>query len=819
VENTIEKKEQDNMETTFKSPQHKDETLEATKSMEDSKDTMLGSSRPLEHGLEKGCGILPESFQAELDSLNPEQRQAVTAHDGPCLVSASAGTGKTRVLTMRYAYLFYKGYGRPGEILAVTFTNRAAQEMRERIQKWIPVNHPAALWLGTFHNLSWRILRTHASAMGFPAQPSLLDAYDRLQLVRKILKGENNKKQTPQEILWAIEQWKQKAILPQDLEKKPLQGFNEATYRKIYGIYQEQLTQMNHVDFDDLLIYPLGFLEKNEEVRQMYQRKFRYILVDEYQDVNRAQYMWLKALMNPEDNFFCVGDDDQAIYGWRGADVENILRFPKDFPKAQLIQLEVNYRSSESILTAASSLIGYNKNRYAKVLRSAKAKGDAVIVQSFWDGKEEAHFIAETLKTIPTDRESVAILVRASFQTREFEERFALQKIPYRILGGQRFYDRQEIRDILAYLKIVAVPTDNIAFERALNMPKKGLGPAVVGILYDIARSASCSLLEALAIAQERQDLFRPSAFRALSSFFHQVRYWSVQKDILPLPQLIEQILEESGYYAMLKQDASAQSEGRLENLKELIKSTVDFASLSEFLEHVGLIADPQLKDASVPCVVLLTLHGAKGLEFDTVFLPGWEENIFPNPRCLKESPLKGLEEERRLAYVGMTRARKRVWITFAWNRRLPQGWVESVPSRFIEELPKDGQSVHWVTDNRGVARDMRDRSRAQYAAGLDDSVRHSQKKDFHSGYPSSPGMNRKKIPYGPDSSFKQSLDNPYVGGNENKLSLKRGSQVQHAIFGIGSVENVFPDYVQVFFATHGSKKIISRFLQMITPQ
>ncbi|MBI2707133.1 MAG: UvrD-helicase domain-containing protein [Proteobacteria bacterium] len=623
-------------------------------------------------------------------SLNPAQRQAVETTEGPLLVLAGAGTGKTRVLTTRLAAILLSRKAWPSQVLAVTFTNKAAHEMRERVAHLI--GGPAeGLWLGTFHSICVRILRRHAELLGLQSSFTILDTDDQLRLIKQIIKAEeiDEKKFAPRVLASCISRWKDRALPPakvttpaSDLEKIALH---------VYRFYQDRLKVLNAVDFGDLILLCLKLFTDHSDVLAQYTTQFQYILVDEYQDTNVAQYLWLRLLAQGTGNICCVGDDDQSIYGWRGAEVGNILRFEKDFPGATIIRLEQNYRSNAHILGAASSLIAQNAGRFGKTLWTDADGGEKVHVQGVWDGEEEARLIGDKVEDLQRKGQSLnqmAILVRAGFQTREFEERFLTLGIPYRVIGGLRFYERLEIRDALAYMRIVVQPNDSLAFERIMNTPKRGIGTSTLQTLHQYARYEEVSLPEATLRLMETDEL-RGKAKTALQGLFYDIGRWRQQMTVLPPGDLARIILDESGYTGMWQADRSPEAPGRLENLKEFVNALEEFESLPAFLDHVSLVME-NITNTSAEMVSIMTLHSAKGLEFNTVFLTGWEEGLFPHQRALGETGEAGLEEERRLAYVGLTRARERAIITFAANRRIHNQWQSSVPSRFIEELPLD---------------------------------------------------------------------------------------------------------------------------------
>ncbi len=689
---------------------------------------------------------------AYLAGLNPEQRLAVETLDGPVLVLAGAGTGKTRVLTVRIAHILSLGRARPSEILAVTFTNKAAREMKARVGDIVGHVVEGMPWLGTFHSIGVKILRRHAELVGLKPDFTILDVDDQIRLLKQLLEAENiDEKRWPARVLaMMIDGWKNRGLTPEQVPSGEAAAFANGKGLKLYRAFQERLKILNAADFGDLLLENIRLFREQPEVLRQYQSRFKFILVDEYQDTNVAQYLWLRLLAQrtsaqftsprrgevaarsaagegswelqndpsaegpspqpsplrgegardsvpenlrlpqPPKNICCVGDDDQSIYGWRGAEVDNILRFEHDFPGATVIRLERNYRSTGHILAAASHLIAHNEGRLGKTLRTDDEPGEKVGVTGSWDSEEEARAVGEEIEQLQRGGHSlneIAILVRASFQMREFEDRFVTLGLPYRVIGGPRFYERAEIRDALAYLRVVNSPADDLAFERIVNVPKRGLGDATVQLLHDHARKRRVPLTEA-ARAVIATDELKPKPRGALRGVIESIDRWRAQREALPHTELAEIILDESGYTEMWQKDRSADAAGRLENLKELIRSMDEFENLQGFLEHISLVMDNE-KAAEADAVNIMTLHSAKGLEFDTVFLPGWEEGVFPNQRTLDDQGRAGLEEERRLAHVGLTRARKRAKIYFATNRRMHGLWQTNIPSRFLDELPE----------------------------------------------------------------------------------------------------------------------------------
>ena len=684
-----------------------------------------------------------------LADLNPEQREAVATLDGPVLVLAGAGTGKTRVLTTRIAHILNLGRARPAEILAVTFTNKAAREMKDRVGQMVGQIVEGMPWLGTFHSIGVKILRRHAELVGLKNNFTILDVDDQIRVIKMLLEAEKlDEKRWPARVFAAIlDGWKNRGLTPDQVPAGEAAGFANDKGKKLYVAYQERLKTLNAADFGDLLLENIRLFRQNADVLRSFQERFKFILVDEYQDTNVAQYLWLKLLaqttssntvlspsspgrdevaspgdprladlredvdarhkaghdesvgipvMRPPKNICCVGDDDQSIYGWRGAEVDNILRYEHDFPGAKVIRLERNYRSTGHILAAASQLIAHNEGRLGKTLRTEDELGEKVQVTGAWDSEEEARAIGEEIEQLQREArergedhplDEIAILVRASFQMREFEDRFIQLGLPYRVIGGPRFYERAEIRDALAYLRVIAQPADDLAFERIVNVPKRGLGDATLQMLHDYARKKRIPLTEAAA-ALSATDEMKPKPRLALRDLMAAFERWRAKKDSMPHTELAEIVLDESGYTDMWQKDRSADAAGRLENLKELIRSMEEFENLQGFLEHISLVMDREGAEAE-QAVNIMTLHSAKGLEFDCVFLPGWEEGLFPHQRSLDESGRAGLEEERRLAHVGLTRARKLAKIYFATNRRIHGMWTSTVPSRFLDELPE----------------------------------------------------------------------------------------------------------------------------------
>jgi DNA helicase-2/ATP-dependent DNA helicase PcrA len=624
--------------------------------------------------------------------LNAEQRRAVEALDGPVLVLAGAGVGKTRVLTTRVAHLIASGRAKGHEILAVTFTNKAASELRERVGVLIGA-FDGLPWMGTFHSIGAKILRRHAELVGLKPNFTILDSDDQMRLIKQVLRSHNvdDKRWPARALAGQIDQWKNRGLDPTRVPVAEAAAFANGLGVTLYKSYQERLKTLNAADFGDLLLDCLRLFREHEEILLSYQKSLRYLLVDEYQDTNVVQYLWLRLLAQYHKNVCCVGDDDQSIYGWRGADVENILRFEHDFPGATVIRLEQNYRSTGQILAVAAGLIAHNRNRLGKTLFTDAIDGEKPTVVGVGDSSEEARLIGDEIEAAQRTGVSLAdmaILVRASFQMREFEERFIEIGVPYRVVGGPRFYERAEIRDALAYLRCVFQPDDDLAFERIYNLPRRGLGEATLALLHSHGRRAGISLLRAARQLIESEELkARPR--QILRGLLKEFDRWSAQVDSVPHDELAQIILEESGVIAMWKAERTADAEGRLENLKELVRSMGEFPDLGAFLEHVSLVMEVESAEGTAK-VSLMTLHAAKGLEFEIVFLPGWEEGLFPHQRSLDENGAAGLEEERRLAYVGLTRARRKAAIYHAANRRVRGLWQSSRESRFLSELPED---------------------------------------------------------------------------------------------------------------------------------
>jgi DNA helicase-2/ATP-dependent DNA helicase PcrA len=846
-----------------------------------------------------------------LAGLNPEQREAVETLDGPVLVLAGAGTGKTRVLTCRIAHILSQGRAWPGEILSVTFTNKAAREMKLRLGQMLGQAVEGMPWLGTFHSIGGRILRTHAELVQLKSNFTVLDVDDQVRLLKQLLQAENiDDKRWPARMLAGlIDGWKNRGLTPSQVPPGEAAVFGNGKGGKLYASYQERLKILNAADFGDLLLENIRLFREHPDVLRQYQGRFKFILVDEYQDTNVAQYLWLRLLAqapskpgvalssiipghagspviparadspvipgrledaNPESgdkedsprdsgsapparpgmtsqpplkNICCVGDDDQSIYGWRGAEVDNILRFEHDFPGAKVIRLERNYRSTGHILAAASHLIAHNEGRLGKTLRTEDVDGEKVTVTGSWDSEEEARAIGEEIEELQragNKLNDIAILVRASFQMREFEDRFVTLGLPYRVIGGPRFYERAEIRDALAYLRVINSSADDLAFERIVNVPKRGLGDATVQMLHDHARKRRMPLFEAARAVVETDEL-KPKARGSLRDLILHFDRWRAQREVTSHTELAEIVLDESGYTEMWQKDRSADAAGRLENLKELVRSMEEFENLQGFLEHISLVMDRD-GGADDDAVSLMTLHSAKGLEFDNVFLPGWEEGLFPSQRTLDEQGRAGLEEERRLAHVGITRARRRAKLYFATNRRIHGTWSTTIPSRFLDELPAPNVEITESKGGSGWG------GSSGYGPSRFDNV-----ESFGSSY-STPGWQRAQANRARNQSGRNGQAGGQAGGGFNEsqspFSSSRGDahgsgfrnkrgpmtiegeliakstgtvsefslddRVFHQKFGYGHVVKIDGNKLTIAFEKAGEKKVVDSFVERV---
>jgi len=832
-----------------------------------------------------------------LAGLNPEQREAVETLEGPVLVLAGAGTGKTRVLTCRIAHILSQGRARPGEILSVTFTNKAAREMKLRLGQMLGQAVEGMPWLGTFHSIGGRILRTHAELVQLKSNFTVLDVDDQIRLLKQLLAADNiDDKRWPARMLAGlIDGWKNRGLTPSQVPSGEAAVFGNGRGGKLYASYQERLKILNAADFGDLLPENIRLFREHPDVLRQYQNRFKFILVDEYQDTNVAQYLWLRLLAQapasftsprlrgevdarsasgegepnshpvpavsaphpdplpvkdgerekipapspPPKNICCVGDDDQSIYGWRGAEVDNILRFEHDFPGAKVIRLERNYRSTGHILAAASHLIAHNEGRLGKTLRTEDVDGEKVTVTGSWDSEEEARAIGEEIEELQhggNKLNDIAILVRASFQMREFEDRFVTLGLPYRVIGGPRFYERAEIRDALAYLRVINSPADDLAFERIVNVPKRGLGDATLQMLHDHARKRRIPLSEAARALVETDEL-KPKARGALRDLMINFDRWRAQGEVTSHTELAEIVLDESGYTEMWQKDRSADAAGRLENLKELVRSMEEFENLQGFLEHISLVMDRD-GGSEDDAVSLMTLHSAKGLEFDNVFLPGWEEGLFPSQRTLDEQGRAGLEEERRLAHVGLTRARRRAKLYFATNRRIHGTWSTTIPSRFLDELPAPNVEI---TESKGGS--------GWGGSGGYGPSRFDNVESFGSSY-STPGwqraqanrargqggrngqagggFNESQSPFssarsGGSGGFSRNKRGPVTiegeliaksTGTTSEFSLD--DRVFHQKFGYGQVVKVDGNKLTIAFEKAGEKKVVDSFVERV---
>ena len=725
-----------------------------------------------------------------LTRLNPEQREAVEALDGPVLVLAGAGTGKTRVLTTRFAHILLSRRAFPSQVLAVTFTNRAAKEMRERVAAII--GGPAeGLWLGTFHALCARMLRRHAELVGLTSSFNILDTDDQLRLLKQVMEAAriDIKRWAPPALMGIIQRWKDRGLTPARITAADDTDFAGGAARRIYADYQDRLRAVNAADFGDLLMHMTEILRDHADVLADYHRRFRYILVDEYQDTNTVQYLWLRLLAQGNHNICCVGDEDQSIYSWRGAEIENILRFERDFPGARVIRLERNYRSTEQILAAASTLIAHNETRLGKTLRSGHedATGEKVEIIGLWDSDEEARMVGDRVDSLRRSGDSLAemaVLFRTGAQTRPVEERLITLGIPYRVLGGLRFYERQEIRDAIAYARLLHQPADDLAFERIVNLPRRGVGPTALRQLHETARERQIPLYaatEALVTEGTLKGKLRDNLRELLANFTH----WraSIARD--GHVTTLQAMLDESGYTEMWRQDKSPDAPGRLENLKEFVRALADFDSLAGFLDHVSLVMENE-QNAEGDRATLMTLHAAKGLEFDTVFLPGWEEGLFPSQRTMDESGAKGLEEERRLAYVGLTRARRLAIVSHAANRRLYANWQSSIPSRFLDELPDEHV--------KRVGSAIMERERRMTAPPV-----------FSSAFPVTARRPR----------VIEAWEQPARPERGEKFVV--GTRVFHQKFGMGTVTRAEDDKLDIAFDHAGDKRLLDRFVERAT--
>ena len=741
-----------------------------------------------------------------LRGLNPPQREAVLTTEGPVLVLAGAGTGKTSALTARLAHLVATRKAWPSEILAVTFTNKAAREMKDRVARILGDMAEGMQWLGTFHSVAARMLRRHAELVGLQANFTILDTDDQLRLLKQlVVAADLDEKRWPaRQLAGLIDRWKNRGWTPADVDAGESEAFANGRGQELYAAYQARLKAVNACDFGDLLLHMLTILKTHRDVLEGYQRRFKYVLVDEYQDTNSAQYLWLRLLAQTRKNICCVGDDDQSIYSWRGAEVANILRFEKDFPGAAIIRLEQNYRSTPHILAAASAVIANNGGRLGKTLWTAEDTGEKVHVVGIWDGPEEARRIGDEIESHQRGGgklDEVAILVRAQFQTREFEDRFIAIGMPYRIVGGFRFYERAEIRDALAYLRAIIQPADDLAFERIVNVPKRGLGDKAVAKVHQLARAEGLPLLRAAARILDTDEL-TPQARRALGNLIGDIARWRDRLSELPHPEFARQMLDESGYTAMLQADRSAEAAGRLENLTELTRAMEEYETLPAFLEHVSLVMDNDA-DRDAAKVTIMTIHAAKGLEFDTVFLPGWEEGVFPSQRALDEGGKASLEEERRLAYVAITRARWLCTILHAANRRIYGQWTSSIPSRFVSELPPE----HIETETTMTGGESL--WRAQWSEQADPFANVTRGAGRGPGWQRAAGSGT----LAPSARIVEVRASAASFAAKPRVDIALGSRVFHTKFGYGAVAEIEGNKLEIDFEHSGRKRVLDSFV------
>jgi DNA helicase-2/ATP-dependent DNA helicase PcrA len=747
-----------------------------------------------------------------LQGLNQPQREAVLTTEGPVLVLAGAGTGKTAALTARLAHLIASRKAWPSQILAVTFTNKAAREMRERVGALSGGALEGMPWLGTFHSVAARMLRTHAELVGLHSNFTILDTDDQLRVIKQLIQAANldEKRWPARQLAGLIDRWKNRGWTPSQVDAGESEAFAAGRGADLYAQYQERLRTLNACDFGDLLLHMLVIFRRHSDVLEQYRDRFRYLLVDEYQDTNSGQYEWLKLLAEPRRNLCCVGDDDQSIYSWRGAEVANILKFEKDFPGAKIVRLEQNYRSTSHILAAADGLIAHNAGRLGKSLWTEAGDGDKVRVIGIWDGPEEARRVGEEAESVMRSGGSlddIAILVRAQFQTREFEERFIAIGLPYQIIGGFRFYERAEIRDAIAYLRLIVQPADDLAFERIVNQPKRGLGDKAIATVHRQARATEQPLLLAAASLVGTDEL-TPQARRSLTSFVADIARWRQMAGEIPHAELARIMLDESGYTAMLQADRSAESAGRLENLAELTRAMEEYETLQAFLEHVSLVMDND-EARQGERVTIMTIHAAKGLEFDTVYLPGWEEGVFPSQRSLDEGGLAALEEERRLAYVAITRARRKCTILHAANRRIYGQWTSSIPSRFLAELPKAHiEEETTMTGGESLWRAQWSERADPFAhLGPAQSMRASTR---------GPGWQRASSGgrFNPEPQRVIEARASAVSlGNQGRTDLALGQRVFHGKFGYGTIAEIEGNKLEIDFEHAGRKKVLDSFV------
>ena len=730
--------------------------------------------------------------------LNDPQKEAVYHTQGPILVLAGAGTGKTGVLTTRLIRLLIEKIALPGEILSVTFTNKAANEMRERITNQIGDMSSGLKWLGTFHSVGAQILRFHPNKLGLENDFIILDTDDQVRLLKQIIKDENidDKRWPAKQLLNLIDKWKNKGLYPEDISSNDGDYFANGKGHLLYKIYQERLKYFNAVDFGDLILESIRLFENNQDILESYQNRFKYILVDEYQDTNVSQYKLLKLLTGKYQNICCVGDDDQSIYSWRGAEISNILRFEKDFPEAKTIRLEENYRSTGHILTAASKLIENNESRLGKTLWTNSGEGEKITVKSNWDGEEEARQITSELEKLSLKNynlDETAILVRASFQMREFEDRFISVGLPYKVIGGPRFYERKEIRDVNAYLRLATQPNDSLALERIINTPKRGIGETSVKKIRDRSKENNKPLIVSIKELIDEKS-FKGKTADSLDKLVKLVFHWNQLIKEEDKVDIAEIIIEDSGYLEMLRNDKSLTAEGRVENVYELFRSLEPFESIKAYLEHISLVMEIDSNQYGKK-VSLMTLHAAKGLEFDYVFLPGWEEGVFPNQRAVDEGGLEALEEERRLAYVGVTRAKKKASIYYAANRRMHNQWISSIPSRFVTELPEEN-----------IETDL-----SNYA-GEKELFKEQEYIDFDQSEYETPGWERARFESKSKTIEHKNSENYVV--NDSPFELNEN--VTHKKFGKGIILSIDGKKLTINFGSKGTRKVMENFVEKV---
>ena len=745
--------------------------------------------------------------------LNPPQREAVLTTEGPVLMLAGAGTGKTAALTSRLAHLVATRRAWPSQILCVTFTNKAAREMRERVGQHLGDAVEGMPWLGTFHSICAKMLRRHAELVGLEKNYTIIDTDDQLRLLKQLINDQDldEKRWPARQLAGLIDRWKNRGLNPADLDAVENESYANGRGQAMYQLYQDRMKALNACDFGDLLLHMLNIFRKHTDVLQDYQQRFRYILVDEYQDTNAVQYLWLRLLAQDHKNICVVGDDDQSIYSWRGAEVANILRFEKDFPGAKVVKLEQNYRSSPHILGAASGLIQSNSERHDKTLWTEANGGDKVQVKGVWDAPEEARRVGEAIERLEhegANLDQVAILVRAQYQTREFEDRFIQIGINYRIIGGFRFYERAEIRDALAYLRVIAQPQDDLAFERIYNQPKRGLGAKTLEKMHQHARRTGMPLAAASLDLADSDELPKRAA-NTIGGLMRQFLAWREAADVMTPSDLLRMVLDETGYSEMLANDRSAESAGRAENLSELARAMEEYQTLGDFLEHVALVMDNDARDDGEK-VTIMTMHAAKGLEFDNVFLPGWEEGVFPSQRALDEGGLASLEEERRLAYVAITRAKKRCTILHAANRRIYGQWTSSIPSRFIEELPEEHiEQESTMTGGKSLWQ-------ANWSENEDPFAHVSTARPDRSGA-RGPGWQR-ALATGYESKQPRVRENKRSAASfaaKPRSDVAIGARVFHEKFGYGTVTDQEGNKLEIEFEKAGTKRVIDSFVQL----